>query len=88
MALPTKFITLPFALVDPGEVIAAGVVFPVVGLATVALRFYVRKVQKASWGLDDWLILPASILLCGMGACLITGRESPLRRRRMHVHVG
>lgn len=73
MTLPTSFVQLPFALVSPSEVLAAGVVLPVVGFIAVALRIYARRKQKVPLGWDDWLSVPAVILLAGMGATMITG---------------
>ena len=45
----------------PGQVIAAAVVLPTLGIVAVLLRFRVRHVQKTGIGLDDWLILPAMV---------------------------
>ena len=45
----------------PGSVIAVSVVFPVLGMIAVALRFYTRYSQKARFAMDDWLVLPALV---------------------------
>lgn len=45
----------------PSLVLAAGIVFPLLGIIVVALRFYTRSTQKASYQLDDWLTLPALV---------------------------
>ncbi|KAF7879466.1 hypothetical protein EAF04_000662 [Stromatinia cepivora] len=64
-------IFVPYA--TAGEVIAAGVVFPVLGATAVALRFYIRNTRGNKVGLDDILILPALLMLIGMGATLVEG---------------
>lgn len=46
-----------FQYVGPGETIAIGSVLPIVCIAVVCLRFYTRKRQDISPGLDDWTIL-------------------------------
>ena len=45
----------------PAAVIVVSVLFPVLGIATVFLRFYTRRTQKIGLGVDDWLILPALV---------------------------
>lgn len=63
------------ALVDAPNALAAAVVLPVVCAAVVALRFYTRYRQRAERGPDDWLTIPALVLLAGMSACIITSVE-------------
>ena len=41
--------------------IAAGVIWPPVCAAAVALRFTTRKAQRLNLGVDDWLVLPALV---------------------------
>lgn len=41
--------------------IAIAVVFPILAFASLGLRFWVRRITKASFGLDDALILPAAV---------------------------
>lgn len=47
--------------VNPGSVIACGVVFPILGAIAVALRFKIRHSRKLTLGADDWLCLPALV---------------------------
>lgn len=54
-------------------VISAGAILPPVCAAVVALRFYTRKTQTATLGSDDWLTIPALILLIGMCAAALRG---------------
>ena len=42
---------------SPSKVIASGVVWLVLCVIVVALRFYTRRVQGAKVLLDDWLML-------------------------------
>lgn len=49
------------AIISPGTIIAAGVVFPALGVVFVALRFYTRCIQKARLMMDDYLTLPALV---------------------------
>ena len=49
--------------VTPGEIYAASIVLPFLGIVFVFLRFYARTLKKNSIGFDDWLMLPA--LVCG-----------------------
>lgn len=59
---------------NPGNVIAASVLLPVLCTVTVGLRFYTRYVQKSRVLLDDWLTLPA--LVCIPSACGEKARSS------------
>ena len=48
-------------VVSPAALIAAGVVFPVLGILTVALQFYTRRLQEAPLMLDDWFLIPGLV---------------------------
>lgn len=52
---------LTVSYVTPGEVYAASIVLPFLGIIFVLLRFYTRCLQKKSAGIDDWLMLPALV---------------------------
>lgn len=56
-----------------GQIYAASIVLPVLGIVFVFLRLYSRVLQKISVGIDDWLMLPALGLVIGMGITLIIG---------------
>ena len=43
--------------VNEGSVIVTGVLFIIIGILVVALRFKIRRDQKLALGPDDWLIL-------------------------------
>ena len=60
-------------IVTPPIVIAAGAIFPPLCASLVALRFYSRKVANLSYGLDDWLTIPALVLLTGISAAISRG---------------
>lgn len=52
---------ISFDYVTPSQTIAAGAVLPAVGLLLVPSRFYVRRLQQAPPGLDDWLSAAALV---------------------------
>ncbi|KAK3174659.1 hypothetical protein OEA41_001905 [Lepraria neglecta] len=54
-------------------VIAAGAIWPPVCTIAVCLRFYTRHVQNNRLLADDWLLIPALILLIGMCASALRG---------------
>ncbi|CAD6578657.1 MAG: hypothetical protein ASARMPREDX12_008926 [Alectoria sarmentosa] len=54
-------------------VITAAAIWPPVCATVVVLRFYTRKTQTARLGSDDWLTIPALILLVGMCASALRG---------------
>ncbi|KAI1387194.1 plasma membrane protein Pth11-like protein [Hypoxylon trugodes] len=58
---------------QPGPIIAAAAVLPLVGLIAVILKFWVRKKQKQPLKADDWLMIPAILLTCGSGICVVYG---------------
>ena len=64
MAAVETYVKLPFGFVTPGEILAAGIVLPVLGILLVGLRFYTRILQKSFIGIDDWLTLPALVSSC------------------------
>ncbi|KAH5466254.1 hypothetical protein HBI55_245860 [Parastagonospora nodorum] len=64
---------MPFDFLSPGEVLALGIAMPLVCVVVSALRIYTRRVQRQDMKLDDWLIIPCTVLTCGMGAGLISG---------------
>ncbi|KAF2237741.1 hypothetical protein EV356DRAFT_529673 [Viridothelium virens] len=61
--------------VNPPLIIAAGAVWPVVCAGVVSLRFLTRKMQGAKLNVDDWLTLPALLLVIGIGAAILQGAE-------------
>ncbi|KAI0542845.1 hypothetical protein GGR58DRAFT_449823 [Xylaria digitata] len=64
-----------FTYATPGDIIAASAALPAISIIVVALRFYTRLTQKARLGLDDFFILPALVLVIGMGVTLIIGKS-------------
>ncbi|MCJ1476422.1 hypothetical protein MMC13_005088 [Lambiella insularis] len=59
--------------INPDEIIALGAIWPPVCAVVMGLRFYVRRTQHATLEIDDWLILPAFILVTGMAVSLLVG---------------
>ena len=72
----TTGLSVPY--VTPWEIYGASVLLPFLGIVFVLLRFYARKLQKKSIGIDDWLMLPA--LVC---ARYSTKPEIPMTDRRL-----
>ncbi|GAW17636.1 hypothetical protein ANO14919_070960 [Xylariales sp. No.14919] len=58
---------------EPGYVIAAAVLLPLLDIAAVALRFWARAKQKKAMKADDWLMVPATILVTAIGAAITFG---------------
>ena len=44
-----------------GEMIALGAVFSVVPIVATGLRFWARALTRASFGIEDYLIIPATV---------------------------
>ncbi|KAH6670379.1 hypothetical protein B0J14DRAFT_670688 [Halenospora varia] len=53
--------------------LAAAIVLPIINAFAVLLRILARKKQKLPIQTDDWLTVPALLLLVGAGAAMITG---------------
>lgn len=66
------------AYVTSGEIYAASIVLPFLGIVFVLLRFYARALQKSSRGVDDWLMIPA--LVC---VPYSSTREAPISDTRL-----
>lgn len=74
MASP-QWLELPFDLVSPGDVLAAGIVLPIVCIVMACVRIRIRRHQKLPLGIDDWLLGFGVLFITGMGACYITGER-------------
>ncbi|QKX61575.1 uncharacterized protein TRUGW13939_08727 [Talaromyces rugulosus] len=71
----SEYSKLPFAFITPSEVLAAAIVLPLLCIFFIAVRFYVRHIQKQEISVDDWMGVVAMLLIIGMGVCLIIGAE-------------
>ena len=49
--------------IHPPLLYAAGIVWPPICIAVVGARFAIRRAQRAAFGIDDWLIVPALVWL-------------------------
>ena len=57
------------------SLIATAIVFPLLGVVAVILRFYVRlRLQPTYVGIDDWTILLSCVLVCAQGVNQIIGK--------------
>ena len=45
----------------PAAVIVVSILFPILGIIAVSLRFYTRSHSEANLGIDDWLTVPALV---------------------------
>ncbi|PHH90388.1 hypothetical protein CDD83_3838 [Cordyceps sp. RAO-2017] len=79
---------LPFDFVSPAHILSAGVVLPVVCIALVLARFYVRRQRKLRLEIDDWLIALGVVMITGMGACLVAGERLGVMGYAMPVPEG
>jgi len=57
----------------PAAVIVISVLFPILGLIAVSLRFYTRTKANIRLWIDDWLIVPALMLEFVMAGLMIWG---------------
>ncbi|MCJ1308350.1 hypothetical protein MMC25_002003 [Agyrium rufum] len=57
----------------PAAVIVISVLFPVLGIIAVSLRFHARSKLKTRFGIDDWLTIPALLFECALAGLLIWG---------------
>ncbi|KAL8783080.1 MAG: hypothetical protein Q9213_004892 [Squamulea squamosa] len=44
---------------NPSALVAVGLVMPLLGIATMGLRFYTRRKMRNQILVDDWLLIPA-----------------------------
>jgi hypothetical protein len=51
-----------------GQLVATSIVFIILETFFVVLRFYARRIKRASVGLDDWFIWPA--LVANVAVCV------------------
>ncbi|KAF2228673.1 hypothetical protein EV356DRAFT_495111 [Viridothelium virens] len=59
--------------ISRSEVLAMGIVFPIMDILAVGLRLHAKRVRSTSYGIDDWLIVASLIIACGCASLLITG---------------
>ncbi|CAG8961550.1 hypothetical protein HYFRA_00013969 [Hymenoscyphus fraxineus] len=62
-----------YIYMGPGLVLAAGVVFPIVGGILIAFRFRMKMKNNVKLGIEDWLVVPALTLSIGMAIATIIG---------------
>lgn len=47
--------------INQSSIMVAGILFPILSIVFVGLRFYVRQKQKVAILADDWLLIPALV---------------------------
>lgn len=56
--------------------IGTGILFIILPVAAVSLRFYARLSTTARLGIDDWLSIPAVLLCVSIAIVQIIGRQA------------
>jgi hypothetical protein len=59
--------------IGPGWLWTAATIFPAVCILIVSARLATRHAQRISFGLEDWLVVPALIMVLGMSAMMLVG---------------
>lgn len=67
-----KTITPMEGTVNPSSMMGMAIIFIILGTLFTVIRFITRKMQKIRIGWDDWLIIPALILMLAMCINMIT----------------
>ncbi len=73
------------------RLIALGVFLPALATFFTGLRCWVRYTRRTPFGIDDFLVVVASVLVWGMGITQILGRSNTfsfmiVRSRLSYVH--
>ncbi|KAI0835941.1 hypothetical protein F5Y06DRAFT_299041 [Hypoxylon sp. FL0890] len=55
--------------------LTAGIGLPILCIALLGMRFYVRRHQETSLGVDDWLLAIGVLMITGIGICFIIGQQ-------------
>lgn len=71
-------IKVPSGPTAPSSLLAVSSTLPALCIIAVLLRFNVRRQQRTSVMADDWIMVPALMLVIGMGICGILGISLPL----------
>ena len=69
----STFVITPSGPTRPSNFLALCTVLPALCVIFVVLRFNVRRMQKASLLIDDWLALSALLFVLGMAICGLIG---------------
>jgi hypothetical protein len=59
--------------IGPGWLWTAATIFPTVCILIVGARLATRHAQRANFGLDDWLTVPALVIVLGMASTILVG---------------
>ncbi|KAI0096821.1 hypothetical protein F4776DRAFT_658606 [Hypoxylon sp. NC0597] len=62
-------------IITEKDVLSAGITLPLICIALVGVRFYVRRHQETPLAIDDWLIAIGVLMLTGIGICFIIGEQ-------------
>ncbi|PQE14080.1 plasma membrane Pth11 protein [Rutstroemia sp. NJR-2017a BBW] len=73
MSVPAVHFKSPHYYEKAGPNLAVAIALPILATIVVFGRIYVRRKQKLPLGIDDWLMIPALILVLGAGVTMIIG---------------
>ncbi|KAI0401687.1 hypothetical protein F4802DRAFT_579425 [Xylaria palmicola] len=62
-----------YYVTEPGYVIAAAILIPLLDIVAVSLRFWARTKQREKLKADDWLMIPSIILVTAIGISITYG---------------
>ncbi|KAI0531671.1 hypothetical protein GGR58DRAFT_518338 [Xylaria digitata] len=62
-----------YYITEPGYVIAAAILLPLLDIVAVSLRFWARQKQRELPKVDHWLMLPATLLVTAIGISITYG---------------
>ncbi|KAI3326761.1 hypothetical protein HD806DRAFT_417342 [Xylariaceae sp. AK1471] len=65
--------TMGYYVNEPGYVISAAIFLSVLDIVAVSLRFWARTKQREAMKTDDWLMLPATILVTAIAISITYG---------------
>ncbi|KAF7858523.1 hypothetical protein EAF04_009123 [Stromatinia cepivora] len=68
----------PHGPTKPASVMVVSTFLPILALIAVVLRFNVRRVQRTALRFDDWIMIPAALLVIGMSICGILGVQKKI----------
>jgi len=63
----------PSGPTKPSSVMIVSTLLPAFAILAVLARFNARRIQKVALKLDDWIMIPASLLVVGISICGILG---------------
>ena len=63
-----------FTAYNKNSLVATGIIFMILPVLFVGLRFYARSISSIKLGIDDWMMIPAIIITIANGVVQILGK--------------